>query len=296
MKISKQLKTDITGYAFLLPNILGFLIFTLFPVLFSVIISFSSWDYTQGFGNLNFNWGKNYIDMWSDEWFRASLINTFYYSFSTVPLIIAFSLILAVLIDRYAFGKTPIRLAMFMPHISNVVAVSIVWVMMYAPFGPITQFLKWLGIQEPPQWLGDYTWAMPALIIMSVWGGVGYAVMIYTAAIQALPEELYEAAEIDGASQLHKFFKLTVPLLSPTTFFLFITTFIHSFQVFGQILVMTKGGPGTSTHVLVYYIYTTAFTFYKMGYAASISWILFIILFAITLFQWHGQKKWVSYM
>lgn len=296
MKINKQLKTDIAGYTFILPNLAGFAVFTLFPVLFSIFISFTNWDYTQGFGKWEFNWGRNFIEMWGDQWFTSSLLNTFYYSFTVVPATVFIALVLSVLIDKYAYAKTPIKLAMFMPYISNIVAVSIVWVMMYSPFGPFTQFVKMLGVDNPPQWLGDYNWAMPAIILMSIWGGIGYAIMIYTSAIQSLPADLYEAADIDGANEVQKFFKITVPLLSPTTFFLVITSFISTFQVFGQIMIMTRGGPGTSTNVLVYYIYTTAFTFYRMGYAASISWVLFTILFIVTIIQWQGQKRWVSYM
>lgn len=119
--------------------------------------------------------------------------------------------------------------------------------------------------------------------------------MIYTSSIQGLPKDVYEAADIDGAGAVTKFFRLTIPFLSPTTFFLIITTFITSFQVFGQIQIMTRGGPGTATNVLVYYIYTSAFTFYRMGYASAMSWVLFALLFIITMIQWRGQKKWVSY-
>ena len=155
--------------------------------------------------------------------------------------------------------------------------------------------VKMLGVENPPQWLGDHHWALPAIMLMTVWSGVGYAMMIYTSSITALPKDIYEAADIDGAGEMTKFFKITIPFLSPTTFFLVITTFISSFQVSAPIQLMTRGGPGTAPHVLVYYTYTTAFTFYRMGYAASMSWILFIILFMITLVQWRGQKKWVSY-
>lgn len=295
MKISKQLRTDITGYLFIAPNIIVFLLFTIIPIIFSLVISFSDWDYTQGFSNINFNKGMNYINMWKDEWFTKSLINTLVYSLSLVPITVFFALIISVLVDRYVIGKTPVKLALFMPYISNIVAISIVWVVMYFPYGPITQFLKSIGIKNPPLWLGDYNWALPAIIIMSVWAGIGYAVIIYTSAIQSLPDELYEAAQLDGANGLQQFLKITVPLLSPTTFFLITTTLIGSFQVFGQIYIMTKGGPGTSTHVLVYYIYTSAFTFFKMGYAASMSWILFIILFVVTIVQWKFQDKWVNY-
>jgi len=239
--------------------------------------------------------GMNYVNMWKDEWFIKSLINTVVYSATLVPITVFLALIISVLVDKYVIGKTPVKLALFMPYISNIVAISIVWVVMYSPYGPITQFLKSIGIKNPPQWLGDTHWALAGIIIMSIWAGIGYAVLIYTSAIQSLPEELYEAAKIDGANGIQRFTKITVPMLSPTTFFLITTTLIGSFQVFGQIYIMTKGGPGTSTHVLVYYIYTSAFTFFKMGYAASLSWILFIILFLVTIVQWKFQDKWVNY-
>lgn len=295
MKISKQLRTDITGYLFLGPNIIVFLLFTIIPIIFSFIISFSNWDYTQGFSNINFNKGMNYINMWKDSWFTQSLINTVIYSASLVPITILLALIISVLVDKYVIGKTPVKLALFMPYISNIVAISIVWVVMYSPYGPITQLLKSIGIKNPPEWLGDFHWALPAIVIMSIWAGIGYCVLIYTSAIQALPEELYEAAKLDGASGFQQFINITIPMLSPTTFFLVTTTLIGSFQVFGQIYIMTKGGPGTSTSVLVYYIYTSAFSFFKMGYAASMSWILFIILFLVTIIQWKYQDKWVNY-
>lgn len=184
---------------------------------------------------------------------------------------------------------------MFLPYISNIVAVSIVWVMMYSPWGPFTQLIKALGIKNPPQWLGDPNWALPAIMIMTIWANIGYSIMIYTSAIQGLPKEAYEAASIDGANGFQQFWYLTINFLSPTTFFLVITTVISSFQVFAPIQIMSRGGPGSSSNVLVYYIYTSAFSFYKMGYASAMSWILFIVLFLITLVQWHGQKKWVSY-
>ncbi len=295
LKLSKQLKIDLVGYSFILPNIIGVMLFTLFPMVFSLIISLTDWDYTKGFGNWNLIGLQNFIEMWQDEWFTSSLINTLVFAAAVVPVTIFIALVLSVVIDKFCFAKLPIRLAMFMPYISNVVAVAIVWVMMYSPWGPFTQLVKALGVENPPQWLGDSHWALPAIILMTIWSGVGYAIMIYTSAIQGLPQDIYEAAEIDGASEITKFFKLTVPFLSPTTFFLLITTFVTSFQVFAPIQIMTRGGPGTATNVLVYYIYTSAFTFYRMGYASAMSWILFIILFAVTIIQWRGQKKWVSY-
>lgn len=295
MKLSKQAKIDLTGMAFILPNFIGTIFFTLIPMIFALIISFTDWDFVSGIGNWEFVGIENYIKIWSDTWFLAGLKNTAIFAFVSVPIILCSSLVFAVIIDKYCFAKLPIKLAMFMPYISNIVAVSIVWVMMYSPWGPITQFVEFLGVEDVPQWLGDYDWALPAVILMVIWGSIGYCVMIYTSAIQGLPEDVYESADIDGANEVTKFFKLTIPFLSPTTFFLLITQFIAAFQIFGQVQIMTKGGPGTSTTTLVYYIYTSAFSYYKMGYASAMSWILFIILFIVTMIQWQGQKKWVNY-
>lgn len=295
MKNKRQLKTDLTGLAFILPNVIGMVCFTLIPMIFSLIISFTDWDFTKGFGNWNFIGVENFIKMWGDEWFTSALKNTLIFAFVSVPVIIILSMVLAVVIDRYCIAKTPVRLAMLMPYISNVVAIAIVWVMMYSPWGPFTQLVKFLGVDNPPQWLGDYNWALLAVILMTIWSNVGYCILIYTSSIQVLPQDVYEAADMDGAGEIRKFFKLTVPFLTPTTFFLIITQFISAFQVFAQVQVMTQGGPGTSTNVLVYYIYKSGFNYYKMGYAAAMSWILFLILFVITMIQWRGQKKWVSY-
>jgi multiple sugar transport system permease protein len=153
-----------------------------------------------------------------------------------------------------------------------------------------------LGISDPPKWIASSKWALPAVMIMSVWGGLGYNTVIYLAGLQGIPKELYESADIDGANWWHKLIRITIPMLSPTTFFLLITNIISSFQVFGQINIMTQGGPGTSTTVIAYYIYLSGFRYYKMGYSASMAWFLFIAIFIVTLIQWKGQKKWVNYM
>lgn len=294
MKISRQLKTDLTGYAFLAPNLIGFLVFMGFPVVFSLIISFCNWDYYQGFSGIQFNYGKNFVEIWSDDWFVSSLKNNLIYTIGVVPSSVFIALVFAVIIEKYVIGKTAVKLMMFMPYISNVVAISIVWIMMLSPQGPITLMIKALGVSEPPKWLADTHWALYAVMVMSIWAHIGYCILIYTAGLKGVPGELYEAAAIDGANEIHKFFKITIPMLSPTTFFLLITNIIGSFKVFGQINVMTQGGPGNSTTVLVYYIYKAAFTFFRMGYAAAISWVLFVLLFLVTLLQWWGQKKWVN--
>lgn len=294
MKLSRQTKTNLTGYAFIAPNLIGFLLFMGFPVVFSLIISFCNWDFSQGLGAIHFNGGKNFIEIWSDEWFTSSLKNNIIYTLGTVPITLVLALVFSVIIDKFVIGKTAVKLMTFMPYISNVVAISIVWVMMLAPQGPITLFIKALGIKNPPNWLADTHWALYAVIIMSIWAGIGYCILIYTAALKGIADDMYEAADIDGANELQKLIKITIPMLSPTTFFLLITSVINSFKVFGQINVMTQGGPGDATTVLVFYIYKAAFTFYRMGYAAAISWVLFILLFIVTIFQWWGQRKWVN--
>ena len=291
----RQRKRNVTGYLFILPNIVGVTCFTLVPMAYSLMVSLTDWDYTKGFGNYNWIGIKNYIDVWSDNWFRTSLVNTIVLASVTVPLTICLALVLAVAIDKYCFAKLPLRLALFMPYISNVVAVSIIWVMMYSPWGPFTQLVEKLGWREPPKWLGDPFWALPAIILMMIWANIGYSIMIYTSSIQGLPADVYDAAKIDGASGGQIFRHLTLHFLSPTTFLLVITTLISSCQVGAQVQIMTRGGPGAASNVLVFYIYTCAFSFYKMGYASAMSWILFAILFIITLIQWQGQKKWVSY-
>lgn len=290
-KLKPQTRNNIVGYGFLLPNFIGCLLFTILPVAFSLIVSFTDWDYTKGFGNWNFNGLQNYIDLFQDDIFITSLVNTLIYTIAVVPITILLAMVLSVLIDKFCYAKLPIRLAMLMPYVSNVVAVAIVWVMMYSSFGPVTLLVKALGVEDPPQWLADYTWAMPAIILMTIWSNVGYSALIYASALQSLPQDVYEAADIDGASEITKFFRLTVPLLSPTTFFLVITNLITSFQVFAPIQIMTRGGPGTSTYVLVYYIYRSAFGYYKMGYASAMAWILFLLIFIVTLIQWSHQKK-----
>jgi len=282
---------SLVGYAFVAPNILIFFGFTLLPFIFSLIISFSDWDYTQGFSNIGFNGGANYIEIWSDSWFQDSIKNTLFYVIGTVPLTIGISIILAATIERGVKGKGIAKLLLFIPYISNVVAISIVWTVLLAPSGPLAKFLAGFGVQAPI-WLADPDWVMTAIIFMSVWLGLGYAVMIYSAALGGIPKELYESAQIDGANEVQNFTKITVPMLSHTTFFLTVTSIIGGFKVFGQIMTMTQGGPGSSSHVLVYYIYTAAFRFFRMGYASTISIVLFIFLLAITLFQWRSQRKW----
>lgn len=284
---------DYIGYAFIAPNLLLFLVFVALPFLFALVVSLTNWDYTQGFASIRFSGFHNYVEQWTDAWFTTALKNTVLYVLGTVPLTILAALVIAYLVETYAYAANGLKLAMFVPYVSNIVAVSVVWMMLYARTGMISQLVRAFGV-EPPIWLADYTWAMPAVILMSIWLGIGYAVMIYSAALAAIPRELYEAARIDGAGELRQFTRITIPLLSNTTFFLTVTSVVAGFRVFGQIYTMTQGGPGASTQVIVYYIFTTGFRYFRMGYAASISVFLFVILLAVTLIQWRTNRPWES--
>ena len=296
-KISKlSIKEDISGLLFILPSFSGFLLFILIPVVFSLYLSFCSWNFIEGFSAIKFVNIENYKNLLTDVWFKDSLRNTLIYTFVSVPACTIIGMLIAVIINNYIYFKRIIRTMIFIPYISSVVAICVVWMVLLHPsFGPINEFLRSIGIQNPPKWLTDMKWALPAILIIAIWQQIGYYVIVFLAGIQNIPTDLYEAANIDGANGWEQFWNITVPMLSPTTFFLVIMGLIGSFKVFDQISVLTKGGPGTSTTVIAYYIYKTAFQYFKMGYASAMSWILFIFMFAITVIQWKGQKKWVNY-
>ncbi|WP_240762871.1 carbohydrate ABC transporter permease [Paenibacillus thalictri] len=286
----------LAGWSFILPSILGFSTLTVIPILLSLVISFTSWNFLDGLGGMKFIGFDNFKQLISDKWFKDSLTNNLLFVAGTVPATIVLSLLTAIAINKGVFLKAPIRLMIFMPYVSSIVAVSIVWGTLYNPStGPINSFLRSIGIADPPGWLSASSWALPAIMIMTVWANIGYNMIIYLAGLQGISQDLYEAAKIDGAGPVTSFFNITVPLLSPTTFFVLITSIIHSFQVFIAVFVMTKGGPGSSTTVLTYYAYRTGFDFYKMGYSSAMAWILFLIIFVITYLQWQGQKRWVHY-
>ncbi|MDM5196668.1 sugar ABC transporter permease [Fictibacillus enclensis] len=284
------------GWMFILPCLIGFGLLTLLPILFSLVISFTEWNFLDGLAGIKFIGLKNFAEMWSDRNFTGSLVNNLIFAGIVVPLTMVLSLLTAVALNTKSFLKSPIRLMIFMPYVSSMVAVSVVWSILYQPTnGPINQFLRSLGISDLPGWLASSDWALPAIIIMTIWMNIGYNMIIYLAGLQGIPKELYEAAKMDGAGSVKTLLSITVPLLSPTTFFVVITSIIQSFQVFVAVFVMTQGGPGGSTSVLTYYIYQSGFTFYKMGYASAMAWILFIIIFIVTAFQWRAQKKWVNH-
>lgn len=292
-KRKKELKQSLTAASFLAPSLLGLILFSAVPVVFSMFISLTDWNYVNGIGNWNFVWFENFKKLWSDEWFRASLCNTFVYTVVTVPIGLFLAVVIAVLIDQFCAKKLAgmLRVTMYMPKICNIVASAAVWTMLYSTYGPFTQLMKALGWTDPPRFLASYTWALPAVMLMSIWQGLGYNVFLYSASLTSLPKDIYEAADLDGVNGIQRFFYITLPQLKPTTFFLTVTGIISSFKVFGSINVMTHGGPGSSTYTLVYYIYKSAFTYYEMGYASAVAMVLFAILLCVTLYQWHHNKN-----
>mgnify|MGYP001484094829 FL=1 len=290
-KTNYKTKENIAGYLFLAPQMLGVLVFSVIPIIFSFYLGFTDWDYISGFDNIEWVGLKNYIDMWKDVAFVDSLINTLIFTASTVILELGLGVVVAVIIDKRVYGSGYFKVAFFIPYISSLVAVSVVFKAMLQPtYGPVNQFLMSLGIDNPPGWFGDAKWSLAAVILLTLWRDLGYYVIVFLAALKGVSKELYEAAALDGASGLKQFFYITVPMIRPTTFFLMVTGVIGSFKAFDQIAVTTQGGPGTSSSVLVYYIYNSAFKFYKMGYASAMAWVLFILIFVVTLIQWKHQN------
>lgn len=280
----KYKKGDIlAGYLFLLPNILGFVIFILGPAVASLILSFYEWEL---FTPPKFVGLSNFTKMLSDKSFWQCLFNTFYFTAVKVPASVILSLILAVALNQKIKGVTIFRTIYFIPQVCSMVAIALVWRWIYnRDYGLLNVFLSYLHLPTV-DWLGSTKWAMPAIIIMSIWKQLGYNMVIFLAGLQGIPTSYYEAAKIDGATGFQLFRYITIPLLSPTTFFITTINLIASFQVFDQAYILTEGGPGGSTMTIVYYLYRNGFVYYKMGYASAIAWVLFVIILIITLIQW----------
>ncbi|MBA4493320.1 carbohydrate ABC transporter permease [Paenactinomyces guangxiensis] len=290
-----QRKETLAGFLFVSPMLAGVSVLTLLPILATMILSFSDWNFVAGLEGLKWIGLENFRNLIDDDAFLKSLQNNVIFLL-TVPIYMAISMFLAILIDKSVYFKGFFKVAFFMPYISSVVAVAIVWMVLFHPSaGPVNQFLMSLGIKEPPKWIADPEYALSSIMMIYVWISVGFNMIVYIAGLQSIPKDLYEAAEIDGANAWVKFRRITLPLLSPTSFFLLITGIISTFKVFDLIAILTKGGPVQSTSVLVWYLYDTAFVNLKIGYASSIALVLFLCVLFITLLQWVLQKKWVNY-
>lgn len=290
-KRKKALANIAKGYAFIGINLIGVLVFWTFPLIFSFVISISKWDYTKGISGLKFTGFGNYIDMWKDEWFRASLINNIIFTVFFVLLLVVIAFILAYILNEYVIGKKLAQLGLYLPYIVNIVAISAVWLALFSNNGPVVSILKALGVEDPPIFIADMHWALPTIIFICVWQNLGYTVMLYLSGLVNIPKDLYEAAAIDGANVIQRIHYVTIPMLSGTTFFIIVTSIINSFKVFGLINLMTNGGPGSSTTMLVYNIYRTGFQFGKLEFASAQGIVLLIIIFIITWLQFRIQRR-----
>jgi multiple sugar transport system permease protein len=293
--MSKKMRKNLVAYSFILPNFLGFAIFTLGPVIFAFVLAFLNWD---GNNTMTFAGLDNFKKLLTDSRFKDSFWNTIIYVVGTVPLTLVSALGLAIVLNQKVKGRNFFRTVSFFPYVASIVAVAAVWNMIFNPAnGPINMILGKLGVaaNHLPGWAADKNWAMITVILFSVWKNMGYYMIIYLAGLQGISGDLYEAAGLDGANNWQKFKSITWPMLSPTTFFVTIMLTISSFKVFDQMYMITQGGPGTSTLVLVMHIYNVAFKNWDLGYASAISMILFLLVLIVTVVQFKGEKKFVNY-
>lgn len=291
--LTLQRRMTIAGYIFLLPNIIGFLVFTALPVLGAVVLSFYKWDVLTP---AKFVGLANYERLFTrDPIFRKALLNTLYYVILTVPPVLIVGLGLAMLVNQKLKGVGIFRAIYFMPVVGLLVAEGLLWQWLYeADFGLINGLLRSVGLQPVP-WLGSTKWAMPAVAIMSVWRVAGYYMVIFLAGLQSIPPELYEAASIDGANRWRQFRHITLPLLTPVIFLALVIAVINSFQVFTSAWVLTQGGPYYATTTILLHLYNQGFGQFKMGYASAMAMVLFAIVFVVTVLQSRMQKEWVHY-
>ncbi len=294
--IKRKYKHNLAGWLFVLPTTIGFLTFMIYPLIYSFFLSFMDWDMFRP-ERSEFVGLQNFIDALDNDYFITGITNNLFFALIAVPTLIAISLILAALLNQKIIARGMMRMMYFMPYIATTTAVAVVFSALFHPVrGPINSFLMSLGVTDPPGWAISSDWSLITVAIFWVWKNVGYCTVIFLAGLQGISRSLYEAADIDGASPLQKFFRITVPMVSPTTFFLIITNVILSLQIFAEINVITDGGPGTSSYTTIMHIYEEAFLKFNMGYASAVTWLFFIVVLGITFIQWLAQKKWVNYV
>lgn len=286
-------KDERTAWVFLLPSLVLFATFTGIPVIAALGISFTQWDL---FNPARFIGLDNYTTLFRDPIFARVMGNTAYFVLLSVPVQMLIGLGCALALNRGIRGQTFFRIAYFLPVVTSTIAAALVWAWLFnANFGLVNALLSLMGITDVPRWLASTQWAMPAVIIVSIWQNLGYAMVLFLAGLQNIRADLYDAAAMDGARGWRRLWFITLPLLSPTTFFVLIISIIGSFQIFELVFVMTQAGPANATNTLVYYIYQNGFQFYQMGYASAAAMILFVIVLLMTLVQYALQNRWVHY-
>jgi multiple sugar transport system permease protein len=274
-----------SAYLFLAPGVILFSVFTLAALIFAIYLTFHRWSIIES--DKPFVGLQNYEDMVHDERFRQSVLNTAYFTGASIPLTMIIGLLLALLLNQPLRGRAVFRTAYYLPVVTPFVVSALLWKWLYnGQYGLFNYYLmKGHIIDQPLLWLSDKNLAMPAVVLMSVWSGVGFSMVVYLAGLQAIPEQLYESAMMDGAGTLRRLWYVTIPMLRPTTLFLLVISIIGSLQVFTQIFVMTNGGPVNKTETMVYYMYLWAFKYYDMGYASTLAFALFAMLLVFTAFQ-----------
>ncbi len=287
------------AYLFIAAPIAGFLIFMLWPMIFALLTSFTSWNGAKGFAGMmsKFVGLRNYVKLFSDGKFWQTLATTVIYTIG-IPIGMILGLVLAMGMNRKIPGVRILRTIYYLPVISSLVAVAILWAWVYNyDYGILNLIIKTLTGHHGPNWLGDRVLIKVAMIIFMVWKGLGTSIILYLAGLQNIPRSYYEAAMVDGANSWQRFKAITVPLLSPVTFYILITSLIGGMQVFVEVQVMTPGGNGGigySAAPIVFYLYQKAFESYQLGYASAIAVVLAVIIFAITALNFWGQEKWVQ--
>ncbi|MDR0929484.1 MAG: sugar ABC transporter permease [Oscillospiraceae bacterium] len=300
-KMSKlERRNTLIAYSFLAPNFLGFLLFTLIPVLFSILLAFLNWN-GGTFDKISWAGFSNFATIFKNFSFTRSdlgitLRNTVVYTLFTVPITVAGALLLALVLNKAVRGMKFFRVVFFFPYVASVVAICVCWNFLLMKYGPINQLFSFFGINIGKSWTQSRDHAMAALVLVSVWRSVGYYMVMYLAGLQGVPRELYEAAIVDGANPWQKFWKITFPMLTPTTFFCTLMMTIGCFKVYDIVEIMTQGGPGRATKMLVTYIFELSFEQIQYGVASSVAMVLFVVVLLITIFQFRMEKRWVNYM
>lgn len=281
-----------TAMLFLLPSFLGFMAFMALPIAASLALSFTNW---QLISTPSFAGFQNYVRLFTvDPAFYTVLRNTLLFAVEYLTLNIIVSLTLAVWISSLRHGKAIFRVIFFLPTFTPTIAASVVWLLIFTPDGLADSLIRSLGLGLP-NFLLSTTWAMQAIVLVTLWANVGYNVVMFNAALDLVPRHYIEAATIDGANAWQRFWRIRLPLISPTIFFATVMTAITSLQVFDEIYAMTRGGPGSATATLGFAIYQKGFANFQMGYASALAWVMFIMIMALTILQFRMQRKWVHY-
>lgn len=297
VKTRFQVNGALWGYVFALPWIIGLIVFWLGPIFASLYFSFTEYDIIS---DPKWVGTANYVKAFTtDPQFWPSLGKTFYFTALFVPTTIVGSLMLAMLLNQKLRGTNIFRTLFFIPHLVPAVAIAVVWLFLMQPrLGPINTFLRSIGVENPPLWLGSSDTALESVTLINVWAALGgNNMLIFLAALQGVPQDFYEAAEIDGASTSQKFWKITLPLISPSVFFVLILTIIAALKVFTTAMIapQTPGGPSNATWFILVHIYHEAFLYLRMGYGSALSWVLAVILIVFTIIQNVTAKRWVYY-